>query len=133
MEQEAIKLTKEETEALYAIRTLTPTELVILATEADVEVEIEHACCGTPRVVLKHDKHISWDPRYNLAQSHLLLAAVIAKGDCRLFYDQEIHEFFIYQYTDDTPFPGGPPIAHQYSLTDTVYEAAITLWCPEEE
>jgi len=125
-----IQLTKEETAELYAIRTPTPTELVILATEADVAVEIEHACCGIPRVVLKQDNHTTWDPRYNFDQNQILLAAVIAKGDCRLFYDQEIHEFFIYQYTDGDN--DGPPLAHQYGLSDTVFEAALNLWCGEE-
>lgn len=132
MEQEnARTLTKEETEELYAIRTPTPTELVILATEADIDVSIKHNADGQAQIVVAEDPNIVWNPRYSFSQNQILLAAVIVKGDCRLFYDHEINEFFIYQYT--TGENDGPPLAHQASLSDTVFEAALTLWCTEEE
>jgi hypothetical protein len=71
----------------------------------------------------------TWHPGFKADQNAELLAAVIAQGDCRLFYDQEINEFFIYQYNgEDT----NPPLAHSSSMYAAVLEAALNLWCPED-
>lgn len=117
----ATKLTKEETEELYAIREPTTEQLLEMA---------KH--CGFPatsaegKVFLTDMQNMEFEPLERLDQSHILLGTVIAEGDCRLCYDDGVREYFIYQYKSD-----GPPIAHQYTLQDTAFEAAMNLWFPE--
>jgi hypothetical protein len=121
------KLTKEETAELYAVRVPNPDQLVVLAEKCRIETEIKGNV-----VLFKESPHCMWDPQDNLAQNHALLAAVIAKGDCRLFYDDGVHEYFIYRYKY-VQGSDGPPLAHNTNLQDTVLQAALELWFPEEE
>lgn len=119
------QLTKKETAELYAVRTATPEQLLILAEKCGVAATIQNEL-----VIIDHTAGIPWNPRARLCQNHLLLAAVIEQGDCRLFRDQEINEFFIYQYTLNEN--DGPPLAHHTELNDTVIAAAMNLWFPED-
>ena len=124
-------LTKEETAELYAVREATLDQLVILADKCGFESNVAFDANGKGQVKLKYVPNAPWQPQDILSQSHLLLAAVIAEGDCRLFYDHEVNEFFIYQYqyNDDN---AGPLLAHHNTLIDTVFAAAMELWFPEE-
>ena len=127
----AQQLTKEETAELYAIAEPTLPQLVELASICGENAMIKHNQDGVGYVVLESDPDTMYEPRYIAEQNHELLIAVIADGDCRLFYDQEINEFFIYQYTDGDN--DGPPLGHQALLSDTVFEAAMNLWFPAGE
>lgn len=118
------KLSKEETAELYATRTATPEQLLVLAQKCGIESELEN-----DTVYITNGSAMSWNPQANLAQNHVLLAAVIVKGDCKLFYDDGVNEYFIYRYVPGSEY--GPPIAHQHDLHDTVFDAAMNLWFPE--
>ena len=51
------------------------------------------------------------------------LETVIAKNDCKLFYDYGINEYFIYKWNDDSP-----PLAHDRDLEKTVDMALEELY-----
>lgn len=108
-------LSKEQTDEMNKLRLLTQFELFVLA---------EHC------VVPKDD--VSWDPRNNLAQNHLLLEAVIREGDCELFFDDGADQYFIYQWDHDSDI-GKKIIAHRPNLNEAVLEAAMVLWLPIAE
>ena len=124
-----ITLTKEQTEELYAVREATLPELVSLAEKCGEIAEIKHNSDGLGYVVLASDPDTMWEPRYIPSQNHLLLAALISKGDCKLFYDDGVEEFFIYQYTPGPEMD--PPLTHHSSLEDTCFDAAMKLWFPK--
>ena len=119
-----IQLTAAETAELHKLREPTAQQLAIMARHCGHDVTIKDGLCTLP------DFHI-WNPTYKPTHNHELLAALIVKGDCKLFYDHEINEFFVYQYnyTDDN----NPPLAHHASLDAVVVEAAMNLWFPEDE
>ena len=120
------QLTKEETEELYKIRTATPEQLFTMAGRCGHEAELTD---GT--VYITDGSAVSWNPRANLAQNHLLLATIIAEGDCRLLYDDGIKEYFIYKFRYAGANGDGPPLANNHTLEDTVFAAAMELWFPE--
>lgn len=123
-------LTKEQTDSLYAVRNATDLELLELASLCKQEATIKYNSAGQSEIVLSNGD--IWSPQYDLTQSHLLLAHVIADGDCRLFYDDGVHEYFVYQFKAGAE-GDGPPLAHQLTLADTVFAAALELWFSEEE
>jgi len=123
-------LTKEETAELYAVREATLPQLVILAEKCGLKSQIEYNSNGEGHVMLDAIPTV-WNPLEILGQNNLLLSAVIIEGDCRLFYDHEIEEFFIYRYTSGKH--DGPPLGHHTILPDTVFAAALELWFPYDE
>lgn len=121
------RLTKEETEELYKVRSATPEQLLTMAKKCGLEAKLAN---GT--VYITDGSAVSWNPRANLTQNHLLLATVIADGDCRLFYDDGVNEFFIYQYKFENGMSvDGPALAYHHTLQDAIFDAAMNLWFPE--
>ena len=120
---------------LYELRLPTLEELVVLAKKCGRDAEIVHAKAVRPnftedeKAVLTWNPQVEWDPLNRPNQNYELLQAVISKGDCRLFFDDGVDEWFIYQYKEDS----GPPIGHGEDLHEAVIEAAMTLWCLEED
>lgn len=133
------KLTEEETAELYAVREATLPQLVILANKSGEEAKIMYNSDGIGYVVLTDYPDMPmYEPRYHPEQNHALLEAVIKEGDCRLFYDDGVHEFFIYQYRIEEKDglvgnSDGPPLAYNRTLSDTVFAAAMELWFPGDE
>ena len=125
---ESRQLTKEETDELYKIRTATPEQLLSMAEKCGHKAELAN---GT--VYITDGPAVSWNPRANLTQNHLLLATVIAEGDCRLLYDDGIKEYFIYKFRYAGASGRRPPLANHHTLQDTVFAAAMELWFPEDE
>jgi len=123
------ELTQEEIDdwnEMLKLREPTLDQLVVLADQ----------CCKATlilddKVVLFDNPGVQWDPLNRLDQNHKLLDAVIAEGDCKLFYDDGVGEFFIYRYI--TGPETEPAIAHRMNLNEAAFEAAMNLWCPEEE
>ena len=74
---------------------------------------------------------VLWDPVNDKAQNHKLLEVLINEADCRLFYDHEVSEYFIYMFQYEDGYPN-PPLSHRTSLAEAVVEAAVTRWCPED-
>lgn len=103
-------------------------QLSILADECGQSNKIKYFSDGTGEVRL--DDGGIWNPQFILKQNYQLLELLIDKFDCRLFRDQEIYEFFIYQYTDGDN--DGPPKAHGPTLPGVTWNAAMTLWFGEE-
>ncbi len=123
----SIQLTKEETAELNATRTATPEQLAALAEKCQITTNIKDGL-----VYITNGSDAMWDPQIKLCQNHVLLSAVIAIGDCRLFYDDGIGEYFIYQYNPTGEHGDGPPLGHHNDLNDTVFAAAMQLWFPED-
>ena len=121
------QLTKEETAELYKVRTATPEQLFTMAGRCHMAARIVDGV-----VIIHDDNSTTWNPRANLAQNHLLLATVIAEGDCRLLYDDGIKEYFIYKFRYEGANGDGPPLANHHTLEDTVFAAAMELWFPED-
>jgi hypothetical protein len=121
-------LTEEETAELCAIRKATPDQLATLAKKCGVNPIIKG-----DTVYIADSFDTPWDPAVKLCQNHQLLAAVIAQGDCRLLYDDGIQEYFIYRYRYRGANGDGPALAHNTSLSTTVFSAAMELWFPEDE
>jgi hypothetical protein len=88
--------------------------------------------------IVRNEKHVTivdggicrWDPVNNDKQTKWLLEVIIKGQDCKLFYDDGAHEYFIYQYTGLRE--QAPPVAHRNDLNEAVMEAAMNLWFPEE-
>jgi len=117
-------LSKEETEELYRLRVPTTDQLALFAARSGYDVEIDIK----GRVLLADNIAVQWDPLNRLDQNHKLLGAVIAIGDCKLFYDDGVDEYFFYKYLPGTET--APPIAHRANLNEAVLEAAMELWFP---
>jgi len=128
-------LTKAETAELYKLRVPTLGQLVFLAEQCGHESSIVTALAAYPnadrndKVVILDYSNEHWNPGERLHQNHQLLAAVIAKGDCKLFYDDGINEFFIYRWVLGPETE--PPLAHGHKLNEVVLEAALELWFPQ--
>ncbi len=119
------EMTQEDWDEMTKLQEPSASELVFLANVCGQSV-YEIDC----RVYLK-DGMRRWDPLNDLTQNFKLLEAVISKGDCKLFYDGGVHEYFIYRYIMGPETE--PPIAHRKDLNEAVIEAAMNLWFPEEE
>ena len=122
----AITIPQEEYEALMKFRQPTIPQLTMLAKMVGYGIRLRDDEC-----FIKGTSAERWDPVDTPAHNHKLLAALIAKGDCKLFFDDGVDEYFIYHY--GAMWEQGPPLAHRANLAETVVEAAVALWCPEEE
>ena len=79
-------------------------------------------------VIVSDAGYNTYDPLNNDLQNHRLLEAVIKGKDCRLFHDDGVDEYFIYQgYAENNP-----PVAHRTKLNEVVLEAALELYFPTE-
>jgi len=119
------EITQDDWDEMTKLREPTVSELVFLASMAG------HSVYELDCRVYKQHTVVQWDPLNKLDQNLTLLGAVISKGDCKLFYDDGVNEFFIYQYISGPETE--PPIAHRTNLNEAVIEAAMNLWIPEEE
>lgn len=63
-----------------------------------------------------------YQPIIDNVQFKDLLKKVISVGDCKLFYDDAVNEYFIYTWGDKSP-----PLAHNESLEFTTFMAALEL------
>ena len=120
-------ISQKDYDKLYKFNEPSAAQLIYLAHRCGKKAQLNHN--NEPVIVIGATIE-RWSPIYDLAQNQELLAAVIAKGDCKLFYDDGVHEFFIYQY--GTGWETSPPLAHRAALNETVIEAAIAIWCPED-
>ena len=122
----AITIPQEEYEALTKFREPNVPQLTMLAKMCGyvIRVSTDNEC------IIKGSNGEWWNPVENLVHNHKLLAALIDKGDCRLFYDHGVEEYFIYHYNPDGD--DGPALAHRANLAETVVDAAVALWCPED-
>ena len=123
----AITIPQEEYEALTKFREPNVPQLTMLAKMCGYAIRVRE---DLP--FIKGTSAEEWDPVENLVHNHKLLAALIDKGDCRLFYDHEINEYFIYEHVYTDELPSNPPLSHRTSLAEAVVEAAVNLWCPED-
>ena len=123
---------------LYDLRLPTLEQLVTLAEKCGRDAEIVDAKACRPnfeegdKCVLTWNPQVEWDPLNRPKQTYELLQAVISKGDCKLFFDDGVDEYFIYKYPE-AGAEQGPPLGHGEELNEAVLEAAMELWCPEED
>ena len=140
------QLSPEETKELYSRQLPNVEQLKVMAEHCGLTANITEQrrlvpnsnSGSVPIKLCVTDDFKIWDPVENASQNYKLLQAVIVQGDCRLFYDHEVHEWFIYQYppiVESTNFQDefSGPLAHHPELEMAVIEAAMNLWFPEEK
>lgn len=116
------QISDEDWAVLTALRIPTPEERQALANIAGAEF-FRHTNDDDFGIQI-------WDPLTNDRDAFQLLETIIRIKDCRMFYDDGIQEFFIYE--DGLGKKNNAPVAHRKVLRDAIVEAAMNLWFPED-